>query len=62
MINILLITAIFGYGIYVFYRHIKKSSKGKCGSCEIESSCAGTTCSVDWNKVIDEARIGQKSS
>ena len=62
MINILLIAAIFGYGIFVFYRHIKKSSKGKCGSCEIEPSCSGTSCSVDWNQVIDKARVTQKSS
>ncbi|WP_162920101.1 FeoB-associated Cys-rich membrane protein [Paenisporosarcina cavernae] len=62
MINYILIAAIFGYAIFVFYRHIKKSSKGKCGSCELESSCSGTTCSVDWNKVIDEARSKQKSS
>lgn len=62
MINILLVAAIFGYGIFVFYRHIKQSAKGKCGSCEVKSSCSSTACSVDWNKAIDEARVAPKSS
>ncbi|WP_146551300.1 FeoB-associated Cys-rich membrane protein [Rummeliibacillus sp. SL167] len=37
--NIVIGLLIFGYASWTIYRHVQKSKKGKCGSCELKSNC-----------------------
>lgn len=39
MINVIIIALIFAYSGYILFRHVKKSSKGKCAACELKETC-----------------------
>lgn len=39
LVNILLGSMIFGYAVYMFYRHVQKSKRGKCAACSIKDTC-----------------------
>jgi radical SAM protein with 4Fe4S-binding SPASM domain len=41
MINITIGALIFGYAGYSLAKFVKKSKKGKCAACSLNTSCAG---------------------
>lgn len=40
MVDIVILSAIFGYAAFALYRGFKKSKKGACASCSQQKSCA----------------------
>lgn len=39
MVDVLIVTIVFGYAGYAIYRGLKKSKKGACASCSMQKSC-----------------------
>ncbi|MBO9130333.1 FeoB-associated Cys-rich membrane protein [Bacillus sp. 165] len=42
MVNILIGALIFSYAGYSLVKFVKKSKKGKCAACSLNTSCAGS--------------------
>ncbi|GAA0133515.1 hypothetical protein YSY43_03550 [Paenibacillus sp. YSY-4.3] len=40
MIDIIIVTIVFGYAGWAIYRGLKKSKKGACASCSQKNSCS----------------------
>ncbi|MBC2306072.1 FeoB-associated Cys-rich membrane protein [Listeria booriae] len=39
MVNFIIGGLIFGYAAYALVKYIRKSKQGKCGGCDLETSC-----------------------
>jgi hypothetical protein len=44
MINVIIGVLILGYAGWILYRFVKKSKKGACASCPINSNCTKNQC------------------
>ncbi|HEY4431084.1 MAG TPA: FeoB-associated Cys-rich membrane protein [Paenibacillus sp.] len=43
MINVLIITLIFGYSGWMIYRHVQKGKQGACAGCDKAKSCSAAS-------------------
>lgn len=44
MTSVLLGAFIFGYAGWMLFRFVKRSKKGACASCPVQTSCANKEC------------------
>lgn len=44
MANVFIGTLIFGYAGWIMVRFVKKSKKGACTSCPVNTSCSKKNC------------------
>ncbi|WP_059046365.1 FeoB-associated Cys-rich membrane protein [Paenibacillus rubinfantis] len=56
MIEIFIVTAIFGYAAFALYRGFKKSKKGACASCSQQKSCSAACGSYAASSSVPSAK------
>ncbi|WP_068786732.1 FeoB-associated Cys-rich membrane protein [Paenibacillus phocaensis] len=59
MIDIVILTAVFGYAAFALYRSFKKSKKGACASCSQQKSCSAACGSYAASSSVPPAK-GQR--
>ncbi|WP_339269461.1 FeoB-associated Cys-rich membrane protein [Paenibacillus sp. FSL R5-0470] len=57
MVNVLIVTLIFGYSGWIIYRHVQKGKQGACAGCDKSKTCSAASldsplscCSTPVNK------------
>ncbi|MEH7451046.1 FeoB-associated Cys-rich membrane protein [Gottfriedia acidiceleris] len=50
IVNIIIGALIFGYAGWTLLRYVKKTKKGKCGSCSIAKTCS-SNCDTSYSKI-----------
>ncbi|MEK5439547.1 MULTISPECIES: FeoB-associated Cys-rich membrane protein [Paenibacillus] len=57
MVNVLIVTLIFGYSGWIIYRHVQKGKQGACAGCDKGKTCSAASldsplscCSTPVNK------------
>lgn len=43
MINVLIITVVFGYSGWMIYRHVQKGKQGACAGCDKGKTCSAAS-------------------
>ncbi|WP_405169052.1 FeoB-associated Cys-rich membrane protein [Paenibacillus sp. FSL H3-0286] len=43
MINVVIVTLIFGYSGWTIYRHVQKGKQGACAGCDKGKSCSAAS-------------------
>ncbi|UQZ35352.1 FeoB-associated Cys-rich membrane protein [Paenibacillus sp. PK3_47] len=43
IINILIVSAVFGYSGWMIYRHVQKGKEGACAGCDKSKTCAAAS-------------------
>ncbi|MEK3986997.1 hypothetical protein CA600_09560 [Paenibacillus sp. VTT E-133280] len=43
MINVLIVTLIFGYSGWIIYRHVQKGKQGACAGCDKGKTCSAAS-------------------
>lgn len=52
IVNIVIGAVIFGYAGYTLVNFVKRSKKGKCAACSLNTSCQSNTCSPGREQVV----------